>query len=67
MDLCTLLTSAPDAASVRYWLALLCKERRPGESLTNWQLQEMIGALEARAGNAELAEDMRLIERDPPL
>ena len=67
MDLYTLLASAPDAAGVRYRLALLCKERRPGESLTNWQLQEMIGALDARAENAELAEDVRLIERDPPL
>ena len=59
-----LLMSAPDVGALRARLALLCEEKRLGESLTYRQLQEMLGALEEHEENAALTEEILDIQKD---
>ena len=67
MSVYSLLVSAPHIDGVRTCLAVLCKERRFGESLTHPQLQEILGALEDHEESASLTEEIGDIKKDSSL
>ena len=67
MSVYSLLVSAPHIDGVRTCLAVLCKERRFGESLTHPQLQEILGALEDHEERASLTEEIGDIKKDSSL
>ena len=64
MSVYSLLVSAPHIDGVRTCLAVLCKERRFGESLTHPQLQEILGAIEDREDKASQTEDIDKIKEN---